>query len=428
MLRTYTDINSALDFVRSHDLSGGITGNLLAQVETIRNEVASRGDDALIDFSKQFDGVTDSFFSLIVDEESIAKAYDGIPSELLTALKLAKDSITQYHTQQLPENWMDSPAEGVRYGVKWSAIDSAGLYVPGGRAIYPSTVLMNAIPAKLAGVESIVMVSPSQPDGNLPDSIVVAAHLCGVDVMVKSGGAQTVFALAHGTHLIPKVDKIVGPGNSYVTAAKQLVYGQVDIDKPAGPSEVLVYVDQLAYAPYAASELLAQLEHDPDAIAVCVSESADILRAVHDAFNQQFEQCQRQDIIRSSASHSVLLHTNHLDESIRALNLFASEHLVLLTDSFDEMMPSIKHGGSIFCGPYTPVALGDYCAGPNHVLPTGGAARFASPLGVLDFMKYSGVSEYSKSALSNIASVVDVLATTEGFDAHNRSIQIRLES
>ena len=428
MLRLFNDIDMAVSFVRSFDLSGGVSGDLLTRVATIRSDVVDSGDDALVRLSRKFDGLKDLEFRLIVSKTDVSEAYERVSLEFLEALKRAKHAIEDYHRRQLPEDWRVSPSEGVVYGAQWTSIDSAGLYVPGGRGIYPSSVLMNAIPAKLAGVSKLVMASPPQPDGRLPDSIVVAADLCGVDTIVKTGGAQAVFALAYGTNTIPKVDKIVGPGNSYVTAAKQMVYGLVDIDKPAGPSEVLVYVTDPNYAAYAASELLAQLEHDPESIAVCISESDETLEAVNRAFEEQFQLCQRQEIIAQSAQRSVLLCTSSVEESLSAINLFSTEHLVLLTDDFEDLLSQVRHAGSIFCGPYTPVALGDYCAGPNHVLPTGSTARFASPLGVLDFMKYSAVTHFTKQALSKISKTVDVLSREEGFDAHRRSVSVRLQS
>ncbi|NBV42393.1 histidinol dehydrogenase [bacterium] len=375
-------------------------------------------------YARQFDRVTADPFSLRVDEKGLENAQHQVPKAFWTALKTAHRNITQYHKLQRPKGWRRSK-NGVMYGVQYTAIESVGLYVPGGRAIYPSSVLMNAIPAQIAGVPNIVMATPPQPDGSIPPQILAAAALCGVSTIVKSGGAQAVFALAYGTQSVPKVDKIVGPGNKYVDGAKQRVYGIVDIDKPAGPSEVLVYLTDPQYAPFAAAELLAQLEHDPDASAIAVSENPAALSAVASALEVLVTQCARQTILNQSIVNCALVSTESHSESVRVINDIASEHLVVLTDDAVNLLPQIRNGGSIFLGPYTPVALGDYVAGPNHVLPTGRAARFASPLGVMDFMKYSSFLQYSEPALVAVAPAVKVLTDMEGFDAHYLSVSVR---
>jgi histidinol dehydrogenase len=344
----------------------------------------------------------------------------------MDALKLAHHNITEYHAWQKPNGWERAPQPGTRYGIRYSAIDSVGLYVPGGRAVYPSSVLMNAIPAKLAGVDRIVIATPPQPDGSIPPQILAACSLCGVSSILKSGGAQAIFALAYGTQTTKSVDKIVGPGNKFVDGAKRSVYGVVDIDKPAGPSEVLVYITDPSYAEFAAAELLAQLEHDPDAKAFALTLSDECASAIQTEFISLAARCKRQDIISKSAQNSKIVKCDSESQVIETINIIASEHLVLMVDHANTILSKIRHAGSIFLGPYTPVALGDYIAGPNHVLPTGAAARFSSPLGVMDFMKYSGYCEYSKEALAAIQVPIRELTTMEGFDAHQLSVDVRL--
>jgi len=405
-----------------------VTRSVLDIVEAIQNEVKSKGDAAIIQYCKLFDKVEDEHFSLIATEEEITAAYNEVSPVFINAIKEASDNIRNFHSNQVPQNWQATSQLGYSYGMQYSAIPSAGLYVPGGRALYPSTVLMNAIPAKIAGVEQLVMTSPPQKNGKLAPEIYVAAKECGVDVIVKAGGAQAVFALAYGTKHIPKVDKIVGPGNVYVDEAKKMVYGDVDIDKPAGPSEVLIYVEDKRYAAYAASELLAQLEHDPNAQAQVISSNKATLEAINTAFDTQLSKAKRQDIVQESKANCSLFLVENEAAAIQAMNDVASEHLVLLLDHHQDIRAKIKHAGAIFCGPYTPVALGDYIAGPNHVLPTAGAARFSSALSVMDFMKFSSVLDCNKEQLRALAPNVKVLTDIEKLDAHYQSIKTRLDS
>ncbi|NQY73662.1 MAG: histidinol dehydrogenase, partial [Candidatus Margulisbacteria bacterium] len=277
-----------------------------------------------------------------------------------------------------------------------------------------------------AGVEEIVMVTPPKSDGSIDPTVLAAASLCGIHDVFKIGGAQAIFALAYGTETIPKVDKIVGPGNKFVTAAKQQVFGTVDIDKIAGPSEVLVYIQEEKYAEYAAADLLAQLEHDPDARVVGVSENRKVLEAVQKECLKQVQVLERKEIIHSAAKHSVLLCTSSESESISIINEVASEHVVIMMENWEPILEKIKHGGSIFCGPYTPVTLGDYVAGPNHVLPTNGTARYASPLGVMDFMKYSSFLTYKQERLQDVKRPIQLLTAIEKFDAHYAAFEKRL--
>ncbi|MBT5856315.1 histidinol dehydrogenase, partial [bacterium] len=285
---------------------------------------------------------------------------------------------------------------------------------------------MNAIPAQLAGVKQLIMATPPNHEGKISPGVLAAADCCGIDQIYKVGGAQAVFALAQGTQTIPKVDKIVGPGNIYVTKAKQMVYGLVDIDKPAGPSEVMVYVKDGKHAPYAASELLAQLEHDPLASGVILSTDAEVLKLVKKSLIKQMPKLNRQDVLTRSAVNGMLFLAEDEAHAIECINYVASEHLVLLFDDYEPVLKQINHAGSIFCGVYTPVTLGDYYAGPNHVLPTERAARFSSPLGVMDFVKYSSYMEYTKDSLQKAAPDIKALTDMEGFDAHYAAVDVRL--
>ena len=425
-----TIVTNALEFIKSthtQNQSQDLTDihNTLTEIE---ESVRKNGDEAVISYTEKFDKIDPSNFSLVATQEEIKASYDKVPAEFIEALKVAKQNITEYHTELLPKNWHKEPRKGVEYGVHYNAIPTAGLYVPGGRAPYPSTVLMDAIPAKIAGVETLVMTTPPQPDGSIPTQILVAADICEVDIVIKAGGSQAVFALAHGTQSVPKVDKIVGPGNIFVDLAKQRVYGTVDIDKPAGPSDVTVYVEDEKYAAYAASELLAQLEHDPNSIAIGISPNKETLEAIQKEFDTQLETLTRKDIIEESVKNSGLILLDKSDNPVDMINASAPEHLVLIVDNYKPLLTQIKHAGSIFCGPYTPVALGDYYSGPNHVLPTSGTARFASPLGVMDFMKYSSYMAYTKDALAKSDSHVKSLTEMEGFDAHYNSVSQRTQN
>ena len=407
---------------------GGQDPEVAGVLRQMQTEIQTEGDRAVLAYSARYDGIDPDGFSLQVSAEEIPAAYAAVSDEVVETLKRAIANVEAFHRHQLPKNWDDSPQVGVSYGVRYSALDVVGLYVPGGRAPLPSTAIMNAVPAKLAGVRQLVMMTPPNAAGEIGPTILVAADLCGVDVICKVGGAQAVFGVATGTNQLPKVDKIVGPGNMYVTLAKQMVYGQVDIDKPAGPSEVLIYVDGVAYASYAAADLLCQLEHDPNSVGVIVSEKKEVLDAIAQVLPEQVAACERREIIEESIKHSVMCHTASRDESIEVMNKVASEHVVILVDMYEDILDKLRHGGSIFCGPYTPVTLGDYYAGPNHVLPTSGTARFASPLGVMDFMKYSSVLSYDRVALAGAADDLKTLTGLEGLDAHYRAVGVRLDA
>jgi histidinol dehydrogenase len=430
MIRQFENQNDVIQFIQeSHKLNQ--SAPLDGIVDTLRNieeKIKAEGDAALIHFTHIYDHVTIDANHIKVTDSEINSAFTQVPQHLVDALRSAHDNIKGFHAQQLPKSWENSPESGVRYGMKYTPINCACLYVPGGRAPYPSTVLMDAIPAKLAGVPHTYIMTPPQKDGSIAPEILVAASLCGVTDIYKVGGAQSIFASAYGTKTIPKSDKIVGPGNIYVNLAKQKVYGIVDIDKPAGPSDVLVITDEIKYAPFAASEMLAQLEHDPLSIAITLSTRPEVLSQIQIEIEAQLPTLSRQSVISKSLENSALLLASDTDELIELSNTIAAEHLVILEENYDPIFNQITNAGAIFCGPYTPVALGDYFAGPNHVLPTSGTARFASPLGIMDFMKFSTHLTYSKTALEKAAPTVKHLTDMEGFTAHYQSIDTRLRS
>lgn len=398
--------------------------SLQNSIDAIEKQVLDAGDAALFELTQRFDKV--ALDTLKVSESEIAEAMKQVDQKVMDALSIAKENIEAFHAKQVPAAWEDQPRKGVEYGWRYTAIDAAGLYVPGGRAIYPSTVLMNALPAKVAGVERLVMVSPPQADGKLPAVVLAAAHLCGITEIYKVGGAQAVFALAYGTQSIQKVDKIVGPGNIFVTLAKQKVYGEVDIDKPAGPSEVMVWIEDEKYLSFAAAEVLAQLEHDPLAVAVVVTTNMAITKALPAEILKQQKALKRQEVLAESIQNVALMSLPSETDVFKAINCVASEHLSLCVEDAKKYLPKIKHAGSIFCGPFSPVTLGDYIAGPNHVLPTTQAARFSGPLNVLDFMKGSSFLSYDQEALQEVSAAVDTLTQLEGLDAHNQAVKIRL--
>tara|TARA_Y100001968_G_scaffold72987_1_gene64408 strand:+ start:440 stop:1711 length:1272 start_codon:yes stop_codon:yes gene_type:complete len=400
--------------------------SIMQTVATIGEAVRAQRDDAIIAYTKQFDAPKlDDSFNLIVSQTEIDDAYTQVSTDFKEAILLAKKNITAFHSEQQPKSWQ-KPCSVGSYGMQYSPIEIVGLYVPGGQALYPSSVLMNTIPASIAGVSQLIMTTPPRADGSLAPEIIVAAIECGVDRIIKAGGAQAIYGLAYGTDLIPAVDKIVGPGNRYVDIAKQAVYGFVDIDKPAGPSEVCIYVDHVDYAAYAAAELFAQCEHDADASGVIISDQEPVLKTVQTELIKQFSNLNRQSIIKKALSNSALYKVLNLDEAITLMNDIASEHLCLISDNAPSIQPKIKHAGAIFCGPYTPVALGDYIAGPNHVLPTARAARFSSALSVFDFVKFSSILTASKESLRDVQPALDTLTSIESLDAHRNTISIRL--
>lgn len=394
-------------------------------VRAILDAVAARGDAAVVEYTARFDGVKLSPDSLRVPAEELEKAWRSLPSEDREALELAHRRIRSFHERQLDRSWFVEE-EGVILGQRVTALESAGLYVPGGKASYPSSVLMNAIPAQVAGVERIALVSPT-PRGEVNAHVLGTAWLVGVREVYRVGGAQAVAALAFGTPAIPRVDKIVGPGNIYVATAKRLVYGRVDIDMVAGPSEVLVVSDGSGEPAHVAADLLSQAEHDEMATAVLLTTGAAFGARVAEAVEAQLGRLPRQATARKSwEERGGVLVVASVEEACALANEFAPEHLELAVERPWDLLGRIRHAGAIFLGHHTPEALGDYAAGPNHVLPTAGTARFFSPLGVEDFVKRSSVVSYSREALGRLGQQVAHIARLEGLEAHARAVEMRL--
>jgi histidinol dehydrogenase len=398
----------------------------MVQVQTILNDVKELKDQALINYTARFDGVTIPADGLKVTEEEIQAAYEYIDPALLDVVRKAKAKIEAYHMKQKKYSWFDTEDKGVLVGQKLSPISRAGVYVPGGKAVYPSSVIMNVIPAKVAGVEQVIMTTPPSKDGRVNPLTLVAANECGVDAIYKVGGAQAIGALAYGTESIPKVDKIVGPGNIYVALAKKAVYGHVHIDSIAGPSEILVIADETANPKYIAADLLSQAEHDELASSILVTDSESVANAVLEQLEILTKQLSRQEIMEKSLeNYGYILIVESLDEAIDVSNEIAPEHLEVLTKDPFMVMTKIKNAGAIFLGEYTPEPLGDYMAGPNHVLPTNGTAKFFSPLGVDDFIKRSSIISYSKEALYELHQDIITFADAEQLTAHANSIKVR---
>ncbi|ABE59563.1 MULTISPECIES: histidinol dehydrogenase [Chromohalobacter] len=407
----------------------GVSDKEVAQrVEEILDAVRTRGDAAVIEYTNRFDRLQAAEMSeLTLGAERLRHAYEGLPADQREALAHAAERIREYHQRQKPESWQYTEADGSVLGQKVTPLDRAGIYVPGGKAAYPSSVLMNAIPAHVAGVREVVMVVPT-PDGVLNDLVLAAAHLAGVDHVFTVGGAQAVAALAYGTESIPRVDKIVGPGNIYVATAKRAVFGQVGIDMIAGPSEILVVTDGLTDPEWLAMDLFSQAEHDEDAQAILVGWEAAHLDAVASAIERLLPTMEREAIIRESlAARGALIQCRDREEALAVINRIAPEHLELSVADPESMAEGVRHAGAIFMGRYTSEALGDYCAGPNHVLPTSGTARFSSPLGVYDFQKRSSLIHCSAQGAATLGRTASVLARGESLTAHARSAESRLD-
>lgn len=397
-----------------------------AVVDGIIADVRRRGDEALRDYARRFDHA--ELDSLLVSREELEEAFAAVGEEFLTTLRMAADNIRHFHEQQVHRDFMVNDTPGVVLGQKYTPIQRAGVYVPGGTAAYPSTVLMDVIPAKVAGVGEIVMTTPAGPDGRVNPNILAAAAVAGIDRIVKSGGAQAVAALAYGTESVPAVDKIVGPGNIYVATAKRKVFGKVGIDMIAGPSEILVLADGGCNPAWVAADLLSQAEHDRLATAVLVTDSPELARAVQAELEVQIPALPRAAIARESIdTNGKIVVTDDLDKAIEAANLIAPEHLEVCVANPFAVLGRIRNAGSIFLGRHVPEALGDYFAGPNHTLPTSGTARFSSPLGVDDFVKKSSFIYYTPEALGQVKDRIADFAEREGLHAHARSVTIRYE-
>jgi len=397
-------------------------------VDDIIANIRQNGDQALIDYTNKFDGMDVSDISaLTVDQSALKKAFDSLAEKEKTALQSAADRVRDYHQKQKQDTWTYTEDNGTLLGQKITPLDRVGLYVPGGKAAYPSSVLMNAIPAKVAGVGELIMVVPT-PKGVTNPLVLAAAHIAGVNTVFTVGGAQAVAALAYGTQTIPKVDKIVGPGNIYVATAKRAVFGQVGIDMIAGPSEILIICDGKTDPDWIAMDLFSQAEHDEDAQSILLCPDADFIKQVESSITKLLPTMDRKDIIATALKdRGALIQTKDMDEAIAISNQIAPEHLELSVEDPQSMLDDIKHAGAIFMGRNTCEAIGDYCAGPNHVLPTSGTARFSSPLGVYDFQKKSSLIMVSDEGANILGDIAATLADGEGLQAHAQSARYRIK-
>ena len=424
MIRRYNLSEISIDQILCRDIRE--EKNVDAIVDDIIADVRANGDAALKKYAEKFDRA--KLDALEVSEEEIDAAFGRVDKKFIETLELARDNIREFHRHQIHENFVITGKNGTVMGQRYQPIEKVGLYVPGGTASYPSTVLMDSIPAKLAGVKELVIVTPPAPDGRIPDVILAAAKVAGVDRIFKMGGAQAVAALAYGTESVPRVDKIVGPGNVFVATAKRKVFGQVAIDMIAGPSEILVLADDGCNARCVAADMLSQAEHDRLATAVLVTTSVRLAEEVGAELERQIPMLPRADIARESIDvNGKIILCDSMDDAIRASNAIAPEHLELCVEETFALLDRIVNAGSVFLGRNVPEALGDYLAGPNHTLPTSGTARFSSPLSVDDFVKKSSFLYYSKEALKDVCDNVAMFARMEGLEAHARSIESRFE-
>ena len=408
--------------------SGGVSETITRAVEQILADVKARGDEALFEYTEKFDHVKLDAGSVMVRDEEFDEAYRMVSPELIRVIRAAIVNIRSFHEKQKKDSWFDSSQPGKMLGQKITALEKVGVYVPGGKAAYPSSVLMNIVPARVAGVGRIIMTTPPGKDGKVDPGTLVAAKEAGVDTVFKLGGAQAVAALAYGTETIPKVDKITGPGNIFVAMAKKAVYGEVSIDSIAGPSEICVLADETADPVFVAADLLSQAEHDEMASAILVTTDETLARKVSDEIDVFTRKLERKQIIEKSLEdYGWILVADNMDEAVAMVNEIASEHLeITCADPFPLMM-KIRNAGAIFLGSYSSEPLGDYFAGPNHILPTGGSARFFSPLSVDDFVKKSSIIYYSREALREVKDDIISFAKAEGLTAHANSIAVRFE-
>jgi len=397
-----------------------IVGNIIDEIKADKNAALKQHISKFDNWTPQSDD------DLVVSTDSMSKAYDSLDAKLKSALHLAYDRIKVYHEKQKPKSWFDDEANGTILGQRVTPVDSAGLYIPGGKAAYPSSLLMNVIPAQVAGVENIVVTTPT-PDNEINELLLAACHLCGVTQVYKVGGASAIAAMAYGTENIPKVDVITGPGNIFVATAKKMVFGDVNIDMIAGPSEIGVLADDSANANHLAIDLLSQAEHDEMASSILITPSQKLADEVKIELENWLQKLPRQEIARKSIEErGAIIITDTMEEAIELMNDIAPEHLEVATNSPFELLPLIKHAGAIFMGHFTPEAIGDYVAGPNHTLPTGGTAKFYSPLGVENFMKKTSIISFSKKGINEIGEECALIANTEGLTAHEQSVRVRL--
>lgn len=423
----------------TNETKRGILDNLLKRspnnysgyedtVNEIISTVKAKGDQALFDYTLKFDKYALNTENIRVTRAEIDEAYKKLDAKLVEVMKKSAENIRAFHAKQLRTSWFDAKGDGTILGMKLTAIERAGVYVPGGKAAYPSSVLMNVIPARVAGVSEIVMVTPPGADGYINPGTLVAADIAGVDTIYKVGGAQAIAALAFGTESIPRMDKITGPGNIFVALAKKAVYGYVGIDSIAGPSEILVLADETANPKYVAADLLSQAEHDELASAILITTSRDLAEKVSSQVEEFTARLERREIIRKSLdNYGYILIAESMEDGIEAVNEIASEHLEILTADPFRTMTKIRNAGAIFLGEYASEPLGDYFAGPNHILPTNGTARFFSPLNVDDFMKKTSVISYSREALEKVHKDIEDFAESEGLTAHANSIKVRFQ-
>lgn len=403
-------------------------GEFEGRVNDIIANVRERKDAAIFEYTEKFDGAKINADNILVTEEEIEEAYAKVDSKLLDVIRKALVNIRDYHAKQRQNSWFDSKDTGIILGQKITPLENVGVYVPGGKAVYPSSVLMNVMPAKVAGVDNIIMTTPPGKDGKVYPSTLVAAKEAGVDKIYKVGGAQAIAALAFGTESIPKVDKIVGPGNIYVALAKKAVFGYVSIDSIAGPSEILVLADETANPRFVAADLLSQAEHDEMASAILITTSEELAEQVSAEVDRFVAELSRKEIIQKSLdNYGYILVASNMEEAIATVNEIASEHMEIVTRNPFEVMTKVRNAGAIFIGEYSSEPLGDYFAGPNHVLPTNGTARFFSPLSVDDFIKKSSIISYSREALEPVYKDIVQFAECEQLTAHANSIRVRFE-
>lgn len=397
-------------------------------VNEIIRQVREKGDEALFEYTLKFDRCRLTSKTLKVTEEEIGQACREVSPEFLEVMKKSAENITRFHEKQLHNSWFSPEDDGTILGQKITPIAVSGIYVPGGKASYPSSVLMNALPARVAGVPRIIMTTPPGPDGKVNPGILAAAEIAGVHEIYKAGGAQAIAAMAFGTESVPKVDKITGPGNIFVALAKKACFGHVSIDSVAGPSEILILADESATPRYVAADLLSQAEHDEMASAILITTSKELAYKVAEEAEVLTSRLSRKEIIKKSLeNYGYILIARDMDEAVCAVNEIASEHLEILTRNPFEIMTRVKNAGAIFLGEYSSEPLGDYFAGPNHILPTNGTARFFSPLNVDDFLKKTSIISYSREALSKVHRQIELFAETEGLSAHANSIKVRFE-
>ena len=420
------DFDSELDSLIAWDSS--IDEEISNSVKKIINDVRRNGDSSVLDYTQQFDSImAKSISELTISKERLKQSFDNLDKEQKDALSIAAERIKSYHQNQVQESWNYSEDDGTVLGQKITPLERAGLYVPGGKAAYPSSVLMNSIPAKVAGVEELIMVVPT-PKGIVNELVMAAAYVAEVDLVITIGGAQAIAALAYGTESIPKVDKIVGPGNIYVATAKRQVFGQVGIDMIAGPSEILIICDGKTNPDWVAMDLFSQAEHDEDAQAILLCPDEDFIKEVESSISKLLPTMEREQIIKTSLEkRGALILTQDIDEAVKISNRIAPEHLELSVEDPESIIDDIRHAGAIFMGTYSSEALGDYCAGTNHVLPTSSTARFSSPLGVYDFIKRSSIVMASKDGANKLGKTASVLAYGEGLEAHAKSALYRTD-